>query len=485
LRQVDPCYLRIEGTVPGFEELDAFAREAAPTVARGNNVVAVTPPSPSYAAPLLAALAGRITGGQGGLLLAPAAEVESWGALLHGLALDPGLEVLVARGEARATRRLREGGLPLLIASPETALALLRRSALKPETLAAVVLAWPERLEDGDTLAQLMHDLPRDAQRIVVTALADRAADLVERYARKAITIAVPAPAAPETAPAGTVRTAAVAWERRAGALGEIVELLDPSSTVVWAADQGYADAIARALPLGTPAVQLVHGDAPAADLIIAFDLPTAGRLAQLRQAGSVVLLVPPGTEQYAARLAPGQRPLRLPGALEVATREAATRRSIIADAIGTGDHAAALLALAPLFERHDATAVAAALYTLWTAKGAPAAPALPDAAPAGPSPAAGAARVWVGIGKKDGVSPNDFVGLMTKELRVAREAIGRIDLRDSFSLIEVPGGEAEAIARALTGATVRKKRLVAHVDRGTSGGGKARPGAPRGGPRR
>ena len=471
--------------MPGFEELEVFAREAAPTVARGNNVVAVTPPSPSYAAPLLAALAGRLTGGQAGLLLAPAAEVESWGALLHGLALDPGLEVLVARGEARATRRLREGGLALLIASPETALALLRRSALKPETLAAIVLAWPERLEDGDTLAQLMHDLPRDAQRIVVTALADRAADLVERYARKALTIAVPAPAAPEDAPAGTVRSVAVAWERRAGALGEIVELLDPSSTVVWAADQGYADAIARALPLGTPAVQLATGDAPAADLIIAFDLPTAGRLAQLRQAASVVLLVPPGTEQYAARLAPGQRPLRLPGALEVATREAAARRSTIADAIGTGEQAAALLALAPLFERHDATAVAAALYTLWTAKGAPVPPALPDATSAGPAPAAAAARVWVGIGKKDGVSPNDFVGLMTKELRVAREAIGRIELRDSFSLIEVPGGEAEAIARALTGATVRKKRLVAHVDRGTAGGGKARPGAPRGGPRR
>ena len=470
--------------MPGFEELDAFAREAAPTVARGNNVVAVTPPSPVYAGPLLAALAGRLSGGRGGLLLAPAAEVESWGALLHGLAPEPGLEVLVARGEARATRRLREGALDLLIASPETAIALLRRSALKPETLAAVVLAWPERLEDGDTLAQLMHDLPREAQRIVVTALADRAADLVERYARKALTIAVPAPAAPEAAPAGTVRSVAVAWERRAGALGEIVELLDPASTVVWAADVGYADAIARALPLGAPAVQLVTGDSPAADLVIAFDFPTAGRLAQLRQAGSVVLLVPPGTEQYAARLAPGHRPLRLPGALEVATREAAIRRSAIADAVGSGDHSAALLALAPLFERHDATAVAAALYTLWTAKGAALPQAGPDAAAAGPAPAA-AARVWVGIGKKDGVSPNDFVGLMTKELRVARESIGRIELRDSFSLIEVPGSEAEAIARALTGATVRRKRLVAHVDRGTTGAPRARPGAPRGGPRR
>ena len=63
-------------------------------------------------------------------------------------------------------------------------------------------------------------------------------------------------------------------------------------------------------------------------------------------------------------------------------------------------------------------------------------------------------------------MSPNDFVGLMTKELRVPRASIGRIELRDAYSLIEVPAGEAESIARALNGATVRRKRLTARLDR-------------------
>lgn len=480
-------YLRIEGTVPGFEELEGFARDVAPTAARGNNVVAVMPPSPAYAAPLLAALLGRLGAGRGGLLLAPPAEVESWGALAHGLAREAGLEVLVARGEARATRRLRAGGPDLLIASPGTALALLQRSALQPGTLAAVVLAWPERLDEGETLTHLMHDLPREAQRIVATSLAGSAADLVERYARKALTVAVPEPPPADPAPAGTVRTVAVAWERRAAALGEIVELLDPASAVVWAADRSHADAIGRALPLGAAgqAIELATGDVPATDLVIAFDLPTAGRLAQLRGAGHVVLLVPPGTEPYAARLAPEQRPLRLSGALEVATREAAARRGAIADAIAAGDPAAALLTLAPLFERHDPVTVAAALYQLWTARGAPAPAATPAPAPAASAAAPDSpARIWVGAGKNDGVGPNDFVGLMTKELRVPRESIGRIELRDGFSLIEVPAGDAERIARALSGATIRKKRLVARVDRGAARG--AARGAPaRGGARR
>ena len=43
-------------------------------------------------------------------------------------------------------------------------------------------------------------------------------------------------------------------------------------------------------------------------------------------------------------------------------------------------------------------------------------------------------------------------------------------------SLIEVPAAEAERIARALDGRTVRRRRLTVHVDRGPSAG----PGRPK-----
>ncbi|MEO8228021.1 MAG: hypothetical protein ABI637_11330, partial [Gemmatimonadota bacterium] len=107
--------------MPGFEELhvtraaaealDALgwttnstaAREAAPSAARGHNLVIVAPPSPAYAAPALAGLLGRL-GGEGGaraLLLAPAAELDQWGALAHRLARDLPTRIQVAHGEAR------------------------------------------------------------------------------------------------------------------------------------------------------------------------------------------------------------------------------------------------------------------------------------------------------------------------------------------------------------------------------------------------
>jgi len=49
----------------------------------------------------------------------------------------------------------------------------------------------------------------------------------------------------------------------------------------------------------------------------------------------------------------------------------------------------------------------------------------------------------------------------------VERASIGKVDLRESFSLVEVPAAAAERIASALGGRTLRGRRLTARVDRG------------------
>ncbi len=470
----------------GWDADDAMARDTAPTAARGHNLVAVTPPSPAYAAPALAGVLGRAGNGVQLLLLVPPAELDVWGALVNRLAREMPLRVQAARGEARALRRLRADALDVLIASPDTALSLLRRSALKPEALGAVLIAWPERLDDGDALAELMHDLPRDAQRIVVTSHPERAADLVERYARKALTVGMPAGNNAPAEAARTVRTASVAWERRVQAIADLVELLDPGSVAVWAADRSYEAEVARVLPLGEDTAHFVTGDAPTADLVVAFDLPDAARLAQLRAAGSVVLLVPPGTERFVSGIASSTTPVRLSGMVDAATRDAGLRRATISERLAKGAPERALLTLAPLFERHDPSAVAAALFELWTAgstagSAAAAAPDTPGAAPAR-APESATGRIWVGIGRNDGATAADFVGTMTKELRIDRAQIGRIELKDSFSLIEVPAADVERIAGALNGITIRRKRLIARADRGQT---RDRPGSrDRSGPR-
>jgi ATP-dependent RNA helicase DeaD len=190
-----------------------------------------------------------------------------------------------------------------------------------------------------------------------------------------------------------------------------------------------------------------------------------------LLDAGEVVLLVPSGTEGYAGRIASPRRPLQLPGPLDAARSEEAQHRALIQRAIETGRENRSLLALAPLFERYDATLVASALFDLWRGSA-------PVETPSKAEPA-GTAKVYVGAGKKDGVNANDLVAVLTKELRVDRTQIGRIELRDAYSLVELPAQDAERLAGQLNGTTIRRKRITARVDRGPTRPARGDGGAP------
>lgn len=455
----------------GWSPDDPGMKEAAPTAARGHNLVVVAPPSPAYAVPALAGMLSRLGPDTRGLLLCSEAQLAEWGLLATGIG-GASLRIQVARGTARAMRRLKAAEVDLIVTSPDTALALHRRSALAPEGVAAVFLAWPESWESEDSLAPVMQDLGKDAQRIVCTGAPERAADLVERYARRALTIgATPADTA-SPAPLGPVRTAGVSWDDRSRVLADLVEILDPASLTVWTVDRSRHADIARALPPGDPGVRVVTGEAPKSAVVIAFDLPTPDRLRQLLSAGEVVLLVPPGTESYVERIASPRRPIRLPGLVDAITAEASARRATIVRVIEERRPAAALLTLAPLFERYDPGAVAAALYDLWTT-----APSAAPAAAAAAEATASTAKIYVGIGKKDGATVNDLVAVLTKDIGVDRGDIGRVELRDAYSLVELPAQDAERVAGALNGVTIRRKRITARVDRGpTKPSTRARP---------
>ncbi|HJR16857.1 MAG TPA: DbpA RNA binding domain-containing protein [Gemmatimonadales bacterium] len=443
----------------GWNADDAGVRETIPTAARGHNLVAATPPAPVYATPALAGVLARTGRGARALLLAPTGQLDEWGRVAHGLAGNGGARVQVAHGTARAMRRLKADAVDLLIATPETALTLLSRSALSMDAVTSLFLAWPESWESEDSISPLMQDLSKEAQRIIYTASPDRVAALVERYARKAPTARA---AGLERGPTGPVRTVSVSWARRVTALAELVELLDPATMAIWTLDRSYHHAIAQAVGLNDPELRLVSGDAPQAETVVAFDLPTGERLQQLAAAGEVVMLVPPAAESYAARIANPRRPLQLAGMADRVATRAAAQRALITRAIENGAAERAILTLAPLFERHDPTAVAAALFALWSSSAPIEEPSRVPDIPA-------TAKIYVGVGKKDGATANDLVAVLTKELRVERGKIGRIELRDAYSLVEIPAQDAEKVALALNGVTIRRRRVTARVDRGPS----------------
>jgi ATP-dependent RNA helicase DeaD len=450
-----PPSLKTEEPVSASEE----SRLGEPVVARGNNMVFLAPPSPAWAAPVLYGIGTGLEQGGRALLLAPRESLDAWAAQVSRQLGGGDLHWHAARGEARAMRLLRAEQLQLLLVTPESALALVRRSALKLDTITCTALLWPERLPD-DVLELLLQDLPKDSQRVIVSSRSDVALALAERYARKAVTAGPLAGAAPVSA-SGPIRVAATPWGSRAQAAAHVIELLDPQEPVVFAADRSAEPELRRAVAHGV--APLVTETPASAGLIIAWDPPTPEQYAQLKAVAEVVMLAPPGTESWASRLGSMVRPLRLPGFVDDAMARGAATRAEIQRALEGRSLDAEAMTLAPLFERYDATEVAAALLALWSATRA-----VPEAAGTVSTQLEPAtARIWVSVGQRDQATPGDLMAALVKELGVDRSQIGKIEMRESFSLVQLPATDAERIAERLTGVMIRRRKVAARLDRG------------------
>ena len=262
--------------------------EAAVTAERGHNVVAALPPCAAGALPILAALGRRLaaapsTGLRALILTSPDTSADWTEAATRAM---PSCRVRSAGNLLRTTRHLRANLADVLVVSPAEARQLVERSVLKTDQLAAVVLAWPESWGGAEALAVLMHDLGKDTQRIVCTAQPEAAADVIERYARKALTVGFLPAEAPPMTPVGPVRTASTPWTRRAAAVAEVVELLDPARVTVWCLDQAGVTAVKAAMAGHDADATVTDGPVEPTDLVVAYDLPTPAQLRTLIAAG-------------------------------------------------------------------------------------------------------------------------------------------------------------------------------------------------------
>lgn len=472
----------------GWSAGETRARDLAAAAARGTNLVVESPPSPWHGLPVLAGLLSQSSDRPRRILvLASDGSLDEWAEVIAPLAVAAGTPLISAAGPARAGRQLPSLDHWVLLTTPATALALVQRSALKCADLTAFVLLWPEQVGAESMVEALMTDIDKEAPRAILTTDRQSMAGLGDRYARRALQMQLPVPAAPPEGltpigAIGKVYLATVPRARRGAAVTGVLEVLDPTEPYLWspaATDMATMAAGQNGIPLLT-GDNRPSGERP---LVIALEIPTPERLTGLTQSADIVLLVPADALAWAGRIIPAALPLRLPGSLEAAQDAGAFRRRQIAARLEAGVPADGLLTLAPLFERHDPATVAAAIYALWS--NAPRqTPGSDSSAPSVPSTSSnptGTARVWVSLGKKDGGTANDLVGCLTRECRVERSQIGRIELRESFSLIEVPAADAEKIADRLTGITIRGRRMMARLDKNAATEPRGRPGPSRG----
>ncbi|MEU6075058.1 DEAD/DEAH box helicase [Micromonospora sp. NPDC047074] len=86
-----------------------------------------------------------------------------------------------------------------------------------------------------------------------------------------------------------------------------------------------------------------------------------------------------------------------------------------------------------------------------------------------------GTVQVFVGLGRRAGVRPQDLVGAITGETGVNGRDIGSIEIADRFSLVEVPQSVADEVIAGLRGSTIKGRKATVRRDRDGDGGGERR----------
>ncbi|HEY4280537.1 MAG TPA: DEAD/DEAH box helicase [Conexibacter sp.] len=82
------------------------------------------------------------------------------------------------------------------------------------------------------------------------------------------------------------------------------------------------------------------------------------------------------------------------------------------------------------------------------------------------PSPSGPTTRLYIGLGRRGGIRPQDLVGAITGESELSGRDIGAIEIADRYSLVEVPLGAADAVVNALRTSTIKGKRAMIRRER-------------------
>lgn len=492
----------------GYGEPTSLQRAAIPVLRRGGNAVlhasAGAGTLAAYGLALLDRLAGRGEGEEArvrALVLVPTEEDATLCAVSLGR---------FGRAVGVRVAALGAGWAPLaaevVVAAPAAAAAAVESSRLKLEGIEALVLDGASAIFSlgGEEAVEMVTGLiPREAQRVVVSAELTQAVEgYAERHVRRALTIPPVPVEEPEVAEAPLPRPVDYAVIPEAGKLEAVAWLLSTQAAgraaVVYCRSERRAGDVADALMLrgfgGGVAGELADGvlvtaaasvEAPGGALIVSYDVPfDAETLRARHEEGGTVLVTP--REMAHLRLIAGRAHVAPRGRTLGGKRgesELAAYRERLRRAVGEEDLTAQLLVLAPLFEEFAAAEVAAAASALLRQRvvaapreaAAPAAPARGAAAPV-PAPAPAYVRLFVGVGERDGVSARDLVGAITGEAQVQGGQIGRIEVRDTFSIVEVASEIAGRVIQALNGTTLKGRSVRVDYDRRGSAA------APRGG---
>ncbi len=423
----------------------------------GKPIVYVCPPAGWALVPLFEALPDIGEQHLGTLVLAPEAGdvVDAATALRSAL---PTQRIHPLTGLARTEKLLRTGAIDTLVATPADALYLVRRSALKSELLRRVAVLWPETmaaLGSADDVETVLGDTAA-AQRIIATVDETAVADFVERHARRApiaVLSRIPKDGVQD------VQFAAVEPHARITAARAALDILGATPALVWDPVDG-----AKWTKLADPDLALIsETDDTHADVIIASDLPSVEALAAFGEcADRILVFVRAPQIAYLTRITSATKPLRLPGHTDRVRSEAERLRNQVRRQLEHGDLSTALLAIEPLLDEYDPALIAAAALSGWREP----APDQEIAHTPAQADSATWTKLFVTAGHRDRIGAREIVGAILGTVGIERTDVGHIDVKESFSLVEIRPEVADRAIRCLTGEKIGGRRVTVRLDR-------------------
>jgi ATP-dependent RNA helicase DeaD len=507
----------------GIERPSAFQEAAIPVLLRGNSLMAQAGPGAgtlvAYGIPLLQTVDPDAASPRA-FVLTPGPQA----ALRLAESLSRLAQVTGHRVAALGSPWALPGLASILFSSPEDLLGEIRSSSISTEGIQVLILDGYGSLQKAgrDALNILVESLPTGCQRIILgQPLPEEAEAFAKAHLHKAVHLP-PRAAGPGKEPAPPQR-GEVAYritgesketevlQAVSGALGE-----GAHHALLFFRSEDQAADVGDFLTLhgylaGAPGegefpvwLGVEEMDArralddwnPQAPVVtISVDVPNDPDSLDRRhggQEGGMILVrarelmhLKDLARRTGYRLVPARVPLptRIAGELD-------RMRDALERALKEEELAPHYLALEPLFETHSPGEVAAAAMALLQKKPGPgrqgaqeAASGLEPGSLGGPAPKTWV-RLFVGVGEKEEIGPGDLLGAIAGEAGVEGSQVGKIEIRETFSLVEVNAGVAERVIKGLNGTAIRGRSVRCDYDRGGptgrggSGGRGGRPGS-------
>jgi ATP-dependent RNA helicase DeaD len=495
----------------GYETPSPIQAEAIPPLLAGHDVVGLaqtgTGKTAAFALPILSRVDISVKAPQA-LVLAPTRELalqvseafERYAAHLKGLNVLP---VYGGQGYGVQLSALRRG-VHVVVGTPGRVMDHLDKGTLDLSGLRFVVLDEADEMLNmgfAEDVDQILAGTPEDKQFALFSAtMPAQIRRIAKRHAPEAVEVTVRGRTT--TAPNVTQRYLKVAHAQKLDALTRILEVENFDGMIVFVRTKQATEELAERLRARGFSAAAINGDVVQAqrertidqlrkgklDILVAtdvaargldverishvvnHDIPTdtesyvhrTGRTGRAGRAGAAISFVTPRETHLLRTIEKATRgklePMALPTVEDVNTSRVAKFTEAITAALGDSQ-LDLFRELVLAYERdHDVPAadVAAAIAVL-AQDGQPLLLEKVEPEPERARPAKRERRVrpdlapWrIAVGRKHRVDPRQIVGALANEGGLSREDFGRIDIRSTFSIVELPAELPAATLKAL-----------------------------------